>query len=306
MLLHRRIDAASLLTAIVVFCLALTSFATEHRRQVIVAPDGSGSFTNIAAAVDSIQDATEADPVDIWIKPGTYVETIKTKNWVNLVGEDCETCIVTYSISADKTHETYKYHTIWATSCTTIKNLTLVGGRVKYVIHSDGGRPYVLNIENCTLRRESKDPQVKLGPAFGIGLWANQHIVMKNCHLEAPLPIYWHKHYDQKAGCSMTLETCALKGQDYAIRLGMLGSKQQDFFVIHDSVLEGAKGAILYTNQRNVKGVPWNGQDEARLVGSGNRMGDVTGTTMLDDRARRATGQDLARPPARIDPTDRR
>ena len=84
-----------------VFLLAVTVFGAEPPRQVVVAADGSGQFTTIAAAIASIKDATKDKPVDILIRPGTYAETITTRDWINLVGQDREKCVITFNFDGD-------------------------------------------------------------------------------------------------------------------------------------------------------------------------------------------------------------
>ena len=278
-----------------VFLLAVTVFGAEPPRQVVVAADGSGQFTTIAAAIASIKDATKDKPVDILIRPGTYAETITTRDWINLVGQDREKCVITFNFDGDPAQIAYR-HTIWATSNTTIKNLTLIGQTVKYVIHSDGGGAYVLNVENCTLRRDYSTPHAKeYATAFGMGLHSDQHVVVRDCLIEGALPMLMHTWNDQLASCSVTLEKCTLRGQDYALTLQMLGSRQHDYWVIHDSLLQGTKASIRYLNQRSTPGAAWNGQDEIELIGSGNTLAGIDGTTMRDDAAKRLSGVELAR-----------
>ena len=269
------------------------SIGAESARKIIVARDGSGDFTTIAAALASANGATRESPVDIIIKPGTYEETITTRHWINLIGEDRDTCVMTFH---GGTEELHRKHVIWSTSNTTIKNLTLVGIQVKYCIHSDRSGPYVLNVENCVLRRlyPKEFPKIYTA-AFGIGLWADQHIIMKDCLLEADLPVCFHNWYNQAAPCSMTLENCALKGKDVALEIILLGSKQHDFFVIHDSVIEGAKASIQYANVEDQPTRPWRGESELELIGSGNTLSDVTGTEMKDDSQNRLSGLERAR-----------
>jgi hypothetical protein len=177
---------------------------------------------------------------------------------------------------------------------TIIKNLTLIGLEVKYTIHADGGSAYVLNIENCTLRREYPSARAKKYAAgFGIGLRADQHIQMKDCLIEADLPIYWHNWNEQKSSCSMTLDRCVLKGKKSAIGLYNLGSGQKDSCVLHDCVLESEGPAIEYANLRDVKGTTWSGQSETALIGSGNKMDTVSGSAIKDDSAKRQSGLEL-------------
>ncbi|MFA7158088.1 MAG: pectinesterase family protein [Kiritimatiellia bacterium] len=270
----------------------------EPAGKVVVAADGSGDFTCITAAIASVKNATQSSPVDIIIRPGVYTETIRTRNWVNLVGEDRDKCVITYDSGAKS--NIHLYHTIAATSHTRIKNLTLVGKTVKYVIHSDGGREYLLEIENCTLRREYPSEESRqYKAAFGIGLHAGQHIVMSNCLVEADLPVFLHNWNDQEVPCSMTIEKCALNGKENALFISLLGSKQRDFCVVHDSVLAGAKASINYTNMC-IRKLNYVGENEMLLLGSGNTMTNISGTKMEDDSGKRLSGAELCRraPPA--------
>jgi len=271
-------------SAFVLLTIASMANALAANRKITVAKDGTGNFKVISKAIDSVKDATQTNPVDIIIKPGIYVEAITTVDWVNLIGKNRDTCIIKFDGKGEKT--VYQ-HTVWATSNTILKNLTLIGLEVKYVIHSDGGSDYVLTIDNCTLRREYPNAKSKLYPAaFGIGLKGGQHIVMKNCLLEAILPMYWHNWNEQKGKCSMTLKKCILKGKDYAVGIYNLGSQQRDLFILNDCVLTGAKGSFKYDNVRNIKGKTWNGQSETKLVGSGNKMSKPIGANIMDDTSK--------------------
>jgi len=279
--------------AALVCCFALSALAeAAEPRRLIVAKDGSGDYTTINDAMKAAKGATKEKPVDILIKPGTYEETITTLDWVNLIGEDREKCILTYH---GGTENLVRKHTIWSTSNTTIRNLTIIGIQVKYCIHSDGGGPYVLKLEHCLLRRVyPEDVRRTYVAGFGIGLHARQHIVMRDCVIEAELPIYFHNWNDQSASCSMTIERCTLKGEKNAIGIYLLGSKQRDVFIIHDSILQSSGPAIKYVNMRkpDLKR-PWMGNSEVELIGSGNTMSRVEGATMKDDSAKPLYGPDL-------------
>ncbi len=222
------------------------------------------------------------------VLPGTYVETVTTLNWVNLIGTDRKRCILTFEGDGQETH---RKHTIWATSNSLIKNLTILGSRVKYCIHSDGGRDYVLTIENCTLRRIYPEGIRKdYTAAFGIGLHARQHIIMRDCSLEADLPIFLHNWDKQATPCSMTIERCRLTGVKNAVLLNCLGSGQQDSVVIHDSRLQAQEEVLRYTNSQRSEKIPWQGQSEIMVFGSGNKFDGPPGHPLIDDSQDRRSG----------------
>jgi hypothetical protein len=271
-----------------VLVLATTTWAVTPARRIVVSADGSTPFSSVQAAIDSVNDATRDDPVDVIVNPGRYVGMITTKDWVNVIGADRDACIVTYDRRPDEPQ--HKTHVIWATSHSTIRNLTIVGGDVKYCIHSDGGRDYVLQIENCVLRREVAPARV-LQAAFGIGLKARQHIVMRACRLEAPTSIFLHNWDRQTAPCSLTVERSVLRGIDESIIVHTLGSGQRDFLVLHDNVLHGGAAAIRYVNTERKEPRPRKGADEIEVFASGNELRAAAfGARVVDDRGDRRNG----------------
>jgi len=55
--------------------IVLTSaIAAQPRRALVVSQDGAGQFTSIAAALESVKDASAQNPVDVVIKPGSSWE----------------------------------------------------------------------------------------------------------------------------------------------------------------------------------------------------------------------------------------
>lgn len=66
--------------------------------RIVVAQDGSGDFTSIAAAVNSRPDHSQVRII-IFVKNGTYREKLVVPSWktnITLIGEDKEKTIITY------------------------------------------------------------------------------------------------------------------------------------------------------------------------------------------------------------------
>jgi pectinesterase len=83
-----------------VLCLAAGAGAAE--RMITVAADGSGQFTSVQAAVDSVP-VNNPERVVIHIKPGTYKERItvpQDKPFITFRGQDPNTTILTYNWTA--------------------------------------------------------------------------------------------------------------------------------------------------------------------------------------------------------------
>jgi pectinesterase len=69
----------------------------------VVAPDGTGNFRTIQAAIDAAPTGTPAHPSVIVVKPGVYHELLyiqREKRYVELLGTDPKTTIVTFNLSA--------------------------------------------------------------------------------------------------------------------------------------------------------------------------------------------------------------
>jgi pectin methylesterase-like acyl-CoA thioesterase len=75
-------------------CLAvpLSAFASG---EIIVSADGSGQFTTITAALNSITDASETNHYLVTVKPGTYNEAVTLPSYVDLVGSGEGVTVIT-------------------------------------------------------------------------------------------------------------------------------------------------------------------------------------------------------------------
>jgi pectin methylesterase-like acyl-CoA thioesterase len=69
--------------------------------RIVVAADGSGQFTSVQAALDSVPAGTST-PVEIDVRPGVYSErvTVSNRGYVTLVGGDPLTTIITNALDA--------------------------------------------------------------------------------------------------------------------------------------------------------------------------------------------------------------
>jgi pectinesterase len=82
--------------------LLLVTIAPLTAAEIVVARDGSGNFTSVQAAVDSVP-AGNTRPVTIHIKPGTYTEIVtvpKEKPFLTMRGDDAASTILTFHNSA--------------------------------------------------------------------------------------------------------------------------------------------------------------------------------------------------------------
>jgi pectin methylesterase-like acyl-CoA thioesterase len=119
--------------------------------RLVVAADGSGQFTTVQAAVDSVAKATV--PVEIDIKAGTYDEklTIAGPSFLTLVGDDPLTTILTHDDDATDAGSTAKSGSVTIhASDFSAKNLTFANSAPSTAAQAvalfvDGDRQQFLN-----------------------------------------------------------------------------------------------------------------------------------------------------------------
>lgn len=136
---------------------------------ITVATDGSGDYTKIQTALESITDASENNEYIVNIKEGTYdlgadfteaqlaadsgYAGITVPNYVYLRGQGDKTKII-LSVRLDTKHQYISALNFARTSG--IENLTIIGEKTRYAIHDDFGagpdKPYYRTIKNCIIK----------------------------------------------------------------------------------------------------------------------------------------------------------
>lgn len=83
-------------------CICLYAVQARAQHRIIVAGDGSGDFTSIQAAVNSLPDSS-AEPRVIFIRKGTYREKVFiTKHNLVLEGQDREKTVLVFAVARDE------------------------------------------------------------------------------------------------------------------------------------------------------------------------------------------------------------
>lgn len=88
-----------MIRGILLFVVLMIAATASAQKKIVVAPDGSGDFTSVQAALDKIP-AGNKTPVSIFVKKGIYKEVITVdarKEFVSLIGEDKSNTILTYN-----------------------------------------------------------------------------------------------------------------------------------------------------------------------------------------------------------------
>ena len=93
---------------------AITGGLQKYAQVVQVAKTG-GQFTSIQSAINSITDASATKPYCVQVNSGVYNESITMKPYVDLVGVDRDSCIITQATGTVITFSSYE----------TIANLTV-------------------------------------------------------------------------------------------------------------------------------------------------------------------------------------
>jgi pectinesterase len=134
---------------LLVIILTLQSLAVVcQERHIVVAADGSGDFTSVQEAVNSIR-AYMSDTTFMFIRNGIYREKVVIPSWVTnlfMKGESPENTIITWNDHANlRNMGTFRTYTIWvqgagftAEDITFENNAEQLGQAV--AVHVDGDR----------------------------------------------------------------------------------------------------------------------------------------------------------------------
>lgn len=145
----------------------LITLSCTYANRIIVAKDGSGSFTTVQAAINSI-DSNKTELTTIFIKKGTYQEKIivpETVSHVSFEGESREGTIITFSDYSGKFMST-----------DTLKNKQKYGTSNSYTMLVKGSD---ITLENLTIRNEAG----RVGQAVALHAGGDRFIV-RNCNIQ--------------------------------------------------------------------------------------------------------------------------
>ena len=96
---------------------------TRPLKRLTVSADGGADYSSVQAAIDAVP-AENDEPVEIFIKPGTYQERLivpEGKRFIRMVGQDAQTTILTYHLYAGIRDENGKEIGTFATPSVTIR-----------------------------------------------------------------------------------------------------------------------------------------------------------------------------------------
>ena len=195
---------------------------------------GTGAyFSTITSALNAILDATERNRYVLFIYPGSYEETFTTKNYVDIIGQNKNKCIVNYT--SDNEEDYVNRSTIFAATNTRIENLTITTTGSKYPLHIDAnyGMAFDLHVKNCIIKHNGfVDTSIAPGgTGVGIGLHFDQYVTLEECIIAGTenvlgvASVYCHNDNENpEADYSayhrqITIKNCKLIDSYYGIRL---------------------------------------------------------------------------------------
>lgn len=193
-------------------------------------------FTTINDALTAITDNTERNRYTLFLTEGTYSETITTKDYVDIEGESKFKSIINY-VSDDESDWVHR-STIFASTYTTLKNLTVRTTGSKYPLHCDAryNEPYEVIAKNCIFKHDGFTTLPSQGgTAVGIGLYWGQHVKLEECECIANgvvgcASVYCHNSADNDVAHSrfrsLSIKNCVLSNASYGLRLQAIENNQ--------------------------------------------------------------------------------
>ncbi|HMP93932.1 MAG TPA: pectinesterase family protein [Phnomibacter sp.] len=158
----------TIITSAITLLGAFTAQAQPPASAITVAQDGSGQFSSIQAAINSVRDLSQ-QPVIIFIKPGIYTEKLVIPTWkthITLLGQSPENTIITGADYSGKPYPNGIAHTTGLTSFNTYTSYTVL-------VQGSHCRLQNLTIQNTAGR---------VGQAVALHIEGNQ-VAVYNCHL---------------------------------------------------------------------------------------------------------------------------
>lgn len=210
--------------------------------EITVAPSG-GDFNKISDAIASITDANINKKYRIIVKNGTYIDTFRTKHYVDIIGEDKYKTVIDYT---GNINDWNTLSTIFGETNSTIENMTIIAKDCKYPIHSDANTgAYKLIVRNCILDHKGGSDG-RAGTPFGIGLYQGQNIEILDCELYAngtsgSAGVFFH-NMPSTAGIgyrSLRVENCKISGVTYGFRVNGISvtlDQKNDAFLINNDI----------------------------------------------------------------------
>ena len=249
-----------------------------------VKQDGTGDFTTLRQAVDSITDASTANPYEIHIHEGTYdimnyytsdeinnagFIGLRRNNGVSFIGiGDADKIILKGELANTFSSDTMlRVSTLALLGTGDIKNLTITAKNLRYCVHDDYDENVVRNTENVkTLKYDGGGYAI----AWGAGTHSGGEYNFKDCYFyseKSDIPLSFHNSVGASKSSKLKFDNCEFDSgiSGASIMISSMGSTQKDVLEINKCRLGGK---IILQEQNTYWGV---GID-FKLKGYGNNI----------------------------------
>lgn len=234
--------------------------------EIVVDTNGSGDYTSIREALESIENATSRNQYIVKIKPGTYdiaadytaeewaveADTFKglfVPDYTTLLGiGNKEDVIITAS---DSTQREY-ISTLNLRNTSSLKNLTVRAKNLRYTIHDDmatAQNGYERVIENCDFYGET----LQRTYVYGCGIKQNADYKIKNCNFTTDatnnFSFLMHNNTNWTNNSKVSFENCRFMPYDtsYGVLLASMNTGAKLTYV----EMKGNKMKRLRLNENN-------------------------------------------------------
>jgi len=245
-------------------------FSQSNNNVITVKQDGTGDFTTLRTAVDSITDASASKPYEVHIHEGVYdifsdytTEELNNPSFVGLLKPDYvdfigvgdkeniwikgEMPLLNDVISAERKR---RISPIWPIGNGTMENLTVTNLRCQYAIHDDYNvQDSLLYVKNCAFKTfKSSDGAFYGGKQpWGEGSWGGQRRIFEDCTFDSEWDYFaytthntagqrktsYHKFINCKFNATLATEAIrfqSLDGQEEIV--DMIGTKNNSGILI--------------------------------------------------------------------------
>lgn len=202
---------------------------------ITVKKDGTGDFTKVVDAINSIKDAGVNNRYEVHIYDGDYDllqefggltwansithdngerQGLNPPDYVDLIGHG----IVNLKMEMSDNYVTYDFSrcvsTINLYKNSRVENINFTAKNTRYVCHEEGGPEfYELNVKNCTFKHlgNKSGMWVSCG-AWGAGTASGCTVTFENCIFDSPFNAWGMHNNENQKSCTIILDGCVFKG----------------------------------------------------------------------------------------------
>jgi hypothetical protein len=238
-------------------------------REITVKKDGTGDFTSVVAAVNSIKDSSKNKIYNVVLYDAEYdiIAELGGNTWLATITESSSEReglqlpdYVNLKGAIDKVHLKGYIDDSVATSTITsrvstvncwmnndFENLKFTGYNMRYAIHDETNNAfsdYTRRMKNCDIIYLGKATGMSApGNGNGGGAGSGGKYYYENCYFESPfIPYALHDNSNFKKGLHVEFNNCEFKSLGtYALRFGSHGTTNQHHDVLLNNCMFGGK-----------------------------------------------------------------